>query len=73
MKPAAGFKTESRGGIELTVGASLGLDQVARRFEPPGIVVQRSSGCTASTSDISAIVNATTVRELLLNGRSWIN
>jgi len=70
---AAGFKTESRGGIELTVGASVGLDQglrVGSNFET--VVVQSEvPAVQLSTSDISAVVNATTVRELPLNGRSW--
>src|SRR6476620_9126083 len=70
---AAGFKAESRGGIELTVGASVGLDQglrVGSNFET--VVVQSEVPAVQfSTSDISVVVNATTVRELPLNGRSW--
>src|SRR6266446_4480144 len=70
---AKGFGTEARKGIELTVGASVALDQVLRvgsTFET--IVVQSQvAAVQLSTSDISAVVNGTTVRELPLNGRSW--
>ena len=68
-----GFKTEARSGIELTVGAAVVLDvtlnvgalheTVTVQSEVPAVQI--------STSDISAVVNATTVRELPLNGRSW--
>jgi hypothetical protein len=70
---AKGFNTEVRKGIELTVGASVGLDQTMR----VGSIAETISvqgevpAIELSTSDISAVVNATTVRELPLNGRSW--
>jgi hypothetical protein len=70
---AQGFKAELRKGIELTVGASVGLDQQLR-VGAVGETVEVQSEVPAvqlSTSDISAVVNATTVRELPLNGRSW--
>jgi carboxypeptidase family protein/TonB-dependent receptor-like protein len=68
-----GFKIEARKGIELTVGASVGLDQVLSVGAIGEIVVVQSEvpAIQLSTSDISAVVNATTVRELPLNGRSW--
>src|SRR5947209_2428693 len=70
---APGFKTQARNNIELTVGASVALDQtlpVGSNIET--IVVQSEvPAVQLSTSDISAVVNATTVRELPLNGRSW--
>src|SRR5713226_9411390 len=70
---AKGFRTEARKGIELTVGASVGLDQVlgvGSTFET--ITVQSEvPAVQLTTSDISAVVNGTTVRELPLNGRSW--
>jgi hypothetical protein len=70
---AIGFKTEERKGIELTVGASIGLDQALRVGGVSETVVVQSEvpAVQLSTSDISAVVNATTVRELPLNGRSW--
>src|SRR5438270_9341314 len=70
---AQGFKTDKRSGIELTVGASVVLDltmsiggvheTVEVHSEVPAVQL--------ATSDISAVVNSTTVRELPLNGRSW--
>ena len=70
---AKGFNTEERKGIELTVGASIGLDQTMRVGSVGETIVVESEvpAIQLSTSDISAVVNATTVRELPLNGRSW--
>jgi hypothetical protein len=70
---AKGFRSEARKGIELTVGASVGLDQVLSVGAIGEIVVVQSEvpAIQLSTSDMSAVVNATTVRELPLNGRSW--
>ncbi len=70
---APGFKTEERTGIELTVGASVALDQALSVGGTHEIVVVQSEipAVQVSTSDISAVVNATTIRELPLNGRSW--
>jgi len=70
---AQGFKGELRTSIEITVGASVGLDQQLR-VGAVGETVEVQSEVPAvqlSTSDMSAVVNATTVRELPLNGRSW--
>ena len=70
---APGFKTESRKGIDLTVGASVSLDVVLS----VGSVTERITveseipAVQLASSDLSAVVNATTVRELPLNGRSW--
>ena len=70
---AQDFKTDKRTGIELTVGSSVVLDltmsigglheTVEVQSEVPAVQL--------TTSDISAVVNSTTVRELPLNGRSW--
>jgi len=70
---AKGFNTEERKGIELTVGATIGLDLTLRVGSIGETVVVQSEvpAIQLSTSDISAVVNATTVRELPLNGRSW--
>jgi hypothetical protein len=70
---AKGFNTDVRKGIELTVGASVGLDLTMRVGSAGETVVVQSEAPAVqlSTSDISAVVNATTVRELPLNGRSW--
>jgi hypothetical protein len=69
---AQGFKTEKRA-ITLTVGASASLDQTLRVGSATETVMVQSEvpAVQLSSSDISAVVNATTVRELPLNGRSW--
>ena len=70
---ATGFRTDVRNGIVLTVGASQVLDltmQVGRAVETVE-VQSEAPAVQTSTSDISAVVDATTVRELPLNGRSW--
>lgn len=68
-----GFKTEANRGITLTVAASLSLDQTLRVGSVNETVSVQSEvpAVQTSSSDISAVVNATTVRELPLNGRSW--
>jgi hypothetical protein len=70
---ARGFRTEARKDITLTVGASVALDQTLRVGSITETVVVQSEvpAVQTSSSDISAVVNATTVRELPLNGRSW--
>jgi hypothetical protein len=70
---AKGFSTEARKNIELTVGASVGLDLTLRvgSFSETVVVQSEVPAVQLSTSDISAVVNATTIRELPLNGRSW--
>jgi hypothetical protein len=69
----AGFRAYTRTGITLTVGAQEVVDvamtvgEVSQTVEVTGdaLAVQLAS------SSVSAEVNATTVRELPLNGRSW--
>src|SRR6266849_747569 len=70
---AKGFKTEARSGIALTVGATEVLDlkmTVGTAVETIQVTGE-GPAVQLATSDISAVVNATTVRELPLNGRSW--
>ena len=68
-----GFKVEKRSGLELTVGAAVVLDLTLRvgTIHESVVVQSEVPAVQISTSDISAVVNATTVRELPLNGRSW--
>ncbi|HEY6373672.1 MAG TPA: TonB-dependent receptor [Candidatus Sulfotelmatobacter sp.] len=68
-----GFKAETRSGIELTVGAAAVLDVtlVVGGLHETVVVQSEVPAVQITTSDISAVVNATTVRELPLNGRSW--
>jgi len=70
---APGFKTELKKGIALTVGAATVLDltmQIGTTIETVQVQTE-APDVQLATSDISAVVNATTVRELPLNGRSW--
>jgi hypothetical protein len=70
---ATGFNTETKSGITMTVGAQRTFDlamqigTVSHKVE----VTTEAPAVELSSSDISATVNATTVRELPLNGRSW--
>jgi hypothetical protein len=70
---AKDFNTEVNSGITMTVGAQQTFDVVMRvgtvsnRVE----VTTEAPAVQLASSDISAVVNATTVRELPLNGRSW--
>jgi len=71
---AKGFATEVRKGISLTVGARQIVDLTLQVGSAAKTVVEVTTEAPAvqlASSDISAVVNATTVRELPLNGRSW--
>ena len=70
---APGFSSEVRKNIEVTVGALVALDESLRIGSVTETVVVQSEvpAVQTASSDISAVVNATTVRELPLNGRSW--
>ena len=70
---APGFNSEERSGIILTVGGQQ-VFNLALKVGSSKITVDVSTEAPAiqlTSSDISAVVNATTVRELPLNGRSW--
>ena len=70
---APGFNSEERSGIILTVGGQQ-VFNLALKVGYSKITVDVSTEAPAiqlTSSDISAVVNATTVRELPLNGRSW--
>src|ERR1700730_13543833 len=70
---ATGFNTETKKGITINVGSQpvfnlvLQIGTVANSVE----VTTEAPTVQLTSSDISATVNATTVRELPLNGRSW--
>jgi hypothetical protein len=71
---AKGFATEVRKGISLTVGGQQVIDLTLQVGSAAKTVVEVTTEAPAvqlASSDISAVVNATTVRELPLNGRSW--
>src|SRR6267378_7182479 len=70
---APGFSTQRRTGLMLTVGAqqtvdiSMQLGQMSQTVE----VTTETPTVELTSSELSATVDATTVRELPLNGRSW--
>jgi len=70
---ANGFSTETSYGITMTVGAqltyntTLRVGKVSNRVE----VTAQVPDVQLTSSDISAVVTDSTVRELPLNGRSW--
>lgn len=68
-----GFITEQRANISLTVGAHQTLDFTLKVGAAKTIVVVTGEAPTVQTTSsvISATVNATTVRDEPLNGRSW--
>ena len=71
---AKGFNAEARKGISLTVGAQQVFNltlHVGSAEKTVVVVTTEAPAVQLASSDISAVVNATTVRELPLNGRSW--
>ncbi|NDQ55442.1 MAG: TonB-dependent receptor [Acidipila sp.] len=70
---ATGFNTEVRPGVLLNVGTEQTLNfsmQVGNVSETVQVNTE-APAIQVTSSDISATVNSTTVRELPLNGRSW--
>src|SRR5262249_37559275 len=71
---ASGFKTEVRSGITVTVGGdvnipfSLTVGAITEKVEVTGEATQ----IDVSSSALAGFVNATTIRELPLNGRDWL-
>jgi hypothetical protein len=70
---ATGFNAEVRSGITLTVGAQQVLDISLRIGQMSQVVEVAGEAPTVelASSEISAEVTSSTVRELPLNGRSW--
>lgn len=70
----AGFKTEVRNGVVVTVGAdvsvtfSLSVGAVSDKVEVTGEAAQVDT----ASSTLSGFVDSATIRELPLNGRDWI-
>ena len=70
----AGFKTDVRNGIEVTVGSdvavnfSMTVGAVTEKVE----VTAEAPQVDASSSTLGGFVNSTTIRELPLNGRDWL-
>src|ERR1700730_1959773 len=71
---ANGMATEVKKGISLSVGAQQVFNLTLQVGSVEKTVVEVTTEAPAvqlASSDISAVVTATTVRELPLNGRSW--
>jgi outer membrane receptor protein involved in Fe transport len=70
---ATGFSTQVQRGVTLTVGAQQVLDFTMRVGQVSQTVEVTTEAPTVelTSSTLGAVVNATTVRELPLNGRSW--
>jgi hypothetical protein len=70
---AKGFTIEERTGISLTVGTQQVFDLILHVGSTKEVLVvtAETPAIQLNSSDISAVVNETTVRELPLNGRSW--
>src|SRR5436309_14580560 len=68
-----GFDTETKSGIRISVGSQQVFDLVLRigTISHKVEVTTDAPAIQTTSSEISATVNATTVRELPLNGRSW--
>jgi hypothetical protein len=70
---AQGFTTEVLGGITLTVGAQqvLNLTMHVGQISQKVVVTTEAMGVQLASSTLSAVVEASTVVGLPLNGRSW--
>src|SRR4051812_10793847 len=69
-----GFKTEVRSGISVTVGSdvtvnfSLTVGAISEKIE----VTAEAAQVDTASSTLGGFVNSTTIRELPLNGRDWL-
>jgi len=70
---ATGFNSETRHGVTMTVGSQITIDITLRvgTISNKVEVTAQVPDVQLTSSDISAVVTANTVRELPLNGRSW--
>jgi hypothetical protein len=70
---ATGFNTEVKSGITMNVGGQQSFDLTLHvgTVSHTVKVTTEAPAVQLTSSEISATVNATTVRELPLNGRSW--
>src|SRR5258705_6443189 len=70
---ATGFNCETRHGVPMTVGSQITVDIMLRvgTISNKVEVTAQVPDVQLQSSDISAVVTASTVRELPLNGRSW--
>jgi hypothetical protein len=71
---ASGFQQEVRSGITLTVGASLRVDFTLNVgvVQQQVVVSGEAPQVDTTTSTLAGLVSETTIRELPLNGRDWL-
>src|SRR6202171_3823215 len=71
---ASGFQQEVRSGITLTVGASLRVDFTLNVgvVQQQLLVTGEAPQVDTTTSTMAGLVADTTIRELPLNGRDWL-
>ena len=71
---APGFQQEVRSGITMTVGATLRVDfrLSVGAVEQKVTVTSEAPQVDTTTSTLSGLVSDTTIRELPLNGRDWL-
>src|SRR6266700_1696106 len=70
---AAGFATQDRHGVTLTVGGDQVIDAQMRPGQSNETIVVRDEApvLQLQSAEVSAVVDSRTVKELPLNGRSW--
>jgi len=70
----AGFQKEVRSGVTLTVGAALRVDFTLNVgvLEEQLVVTGEAPQVDTTTSTLAGLVAETTIRELPLNGRDWL-
>src|SRR5438309_3678716 len=70
----AGFQKEVRSGVTLTVGAALRVDFNLKvgAVQEQVVVTGEAPQVDTTTSTMSGLVAETTIRELPLNGRDWL-
>jgi hypothetical protein len=71
---ASGFQQEVRSGVTLTVGASLRVDFTLNVgvVQQQVVVSGEAPQVDTTTSTMAGLVSETTIRELPLNGRDWL-
>ena len=71
---ASGFQQQVRNGVTMTVGATLRLDfrLSVGQVQQTVTVTAEAPQIDTTTSTLSGLVSDTTIRELPLNGRDWL-
>jgi hypothetical protein len=71
---APGFRQEVRSGITMTVGATVRLDfkLTVGDVQQKVVVTSEAPQIDTTTSTLSGLVNDTSIRQLPLNGRDWL-